>query len=66
MCVLCRFGYTFGMRRIAATLTVVGALILSVGSTFSDDPSEANELFAEAVKLVNSVEMAEGPNVLSG
>ena len=48
------------MRRIAATLTVVEALIFSVGSTLADDTSEANELFVEAVKLVKSVENAEG------
>ena len=54
------------MRRIAATVAVVGALIFSVGSTLADDTSEANELFVEAVKLVNSAEKAEGPNVLSG
>ena len=29
MCVLCRLGYTFGMRRIAATLAVVVALLFS-------------------------------------
>ena len=66
MSILRRSCYACGMRLILATLAVVGALILSVGSTFANDPSEANELFVEAVKLVNSVETAEGPNVLSG
>ena len=53
------------MRRVVATLAVV-ALLFSAGATLADDTSEANELFVEAVKLVNSAEKAEGPNVLSG
>ena len=43
------------MRRIAATLAVVGALLFSAGSAladFDDDTASANELFVEAVKLV--------------
>ena len=47
------------MRRILATLAVVGALLFSAGSTWADDNSEANELFVEAVKLVKSAEIAE-------
>jgi len=52
------------MRNLAATLAVVGALLFSVGSSladFDDDTASANELFVEAVKLVKSVENAEGP-----
>ena len=52
------------MRRIAATLAVVTALLFSAGSAwadFDDDTARANELFVEAVKLVKSVENAEGP-----
>ena len=37
------------MRRIAATLTVVGALLFSAGATLADDTGEANKLFLEAV-----------------
>ena len=51
------------MRRILATLAVVGALLFSAGSAwadFDDDTASANELFVEAVKLVKSVENAEG------
>ena len=48
------------MRRIAATLAVV-ALLFSAGSALADDTSEANELFVEAVKLVNSAENVEDP-----
>ena len=44
------------MRRIAATLTVVGALLFSAGATLADDTGEANKLFVEAVKLVKSAE----------
>ena len=47
------------MHRIAATLAVV-ALLFSGGATLAHDTSEANELFAEAVKLVNSAENVEG------
>ena len=47
------------MRRIAATLAVV-ALLLSGGATLAHDTSEANELFVEAVKPVNSAENVEG------
>ena len=36
MCVLFRFGYTRGMRRILATLAVVGALLFSAGSAWAD------------------------------
>ena len=52
------------MRKLAATLAVVGALLFSAGSAladFDDDTASANELFVEAVKLVKSVENAEGP-----
>ena len=42
------------MRRILATLVVV-ALLFSAGATLADDTSEANELFVEAVKLVNTI-----------
>ena len=51
------------MRRIAATLAVVGALLFSAGSAladFDDDTASANELFVEAVKLVKSVENVKG------
>ena len=51
------------MGRIIATLAVVGALLFSAGSTladFDDDTASANELFVEAVKLVNSSENVEG------
>ena len=51
MCLPCRFGYIYDMRRVAATLAVV-ALLFSAGATLADDTSEANELFVEAVKLV--------------
>ena len=44
------------MRRIAATLAVVVALLFGAGATLADDTSEANELFVEAVKLVKSAE----------
>jgi len=44
------------MRRIAPTLAVVVALLFGAGETLADDTSEANELFVEAVKLVNSAE----------
>ena len=38
------------MRRIAATLTVVGALLFSAGATLADDTGEGlNKLFLEAV-----------------
>ena len=50
------------MGRIIATLAVVGALLFSAGSTladFDDDTASANELFVEAVKLVNSSENVE-------
>jgi len=49
VCILFRFGYTLGMRRIAATLAVVVALLLGAGATLADDTSEANKLFVEAV-----------------
>ena len=52
------------MRKLAATLAVVGALLFSAGSAladFDDDTASANELFVEAVKLMKSVENAEGP-----
>jgi hypothetical protein len=48
------------MRRIAATLAVV-ALLFSAGATLADDTDEANELFVEAVKLLNSAENIEDP-----
>jgi len=48
------------MRRIVATLAVI-ALLFSVGSAWADDNSEANKLFVEAVKLVNSAENIEDP-----
>jgi hypothetical protein len=46
------------MRRILATLAVVGALLFSAGSAWADfdDDSGANKLFVEAVKLVKSAE----------
>ena len=47
------------MRRIVATLAVVGALLFSAGSAwadFDDDTGSANKLFVEAVKLVKSAE----------
>ena len=44
------------MRRIAATLAVVGALLFSAGATLADDTGESNKLFVEAVKLVKSAE----------
>mgnify|MGYP001118935383 CR=1 FL=1 len=37
MCVLFRFGYTFGMRCIAATLAVVAALLFSAAGPASAD-----------------------------
>jgi len=43
------------MGRIVAILAVI-ALLFSVGSAWADDNSEANKLFVEAVKLVNSAE----------
>ena len=49
MCVLFWFGYTRGMRRILATLAVVGALLFSAGSAWADDKPEANKLFVDAV-----------------
>jgi signal peptidase I len=48
------------MRRILATLAVV-ALLFGAGATLANDTSEANKLFVEAVKLVNSVESVENP-----
>ena len=36
MCVLFWFGYTFGMRLLAATLAVVVALMFSAGSAWAD------------------------------
>ena len=36
ICILCRFGYTRGMRLLAATFTVVGALLFSAGSAWAD------------------------------
>jgi hypothetical protein len=35
MCVLCQFGYTYGMRLLAATLAVV-ALLFSAGPEWAD------------------------------
>ena len=52
------------MRRIAATLAVVVSLLFSAGSAwadYNDDTGSANKLFVETVKLMKSVENAEGP-----
>ena len=46
------------MRRILATLTV-NALLLSAGSAWADDNSEANKLFVEAMQLSLSAEDEE-------
>ena len=37
MCLPCRFGYTYVMRRIAATLAVVAALLFSAAGSASAD-----------------------------
>mgnify|MGYP001462898754 CR=1 FL=1 len=47
------------MGRIVAILAVI-ALLLSAGATLAHDTSEANELFVEAVKLMESVKNVEG------
>ena len=47
------------MRRLLATLAIVGALLFSGGATLADDTSKANKLFVEAVKLVNLAENVE-------
>ena len=44
------------MRRIAATLAVVVALLFVAGLAWADDKSEANKLFVDAVGLIMSVE----------
>ncbi len=49
MCVLCRFGYTRGMRRIAATLAVV-ALMFSAGCIPEND-TETVKHFREDAEL---------------
>ena len=47
MCVLFRFGYTRGMRRIAATLAVVGTLLFSAGSAWADWEDDWSNAWAE-------------------
>jgi hypothetical protein len=42
------------MKKLAATLAVV-ALLFGAGDTLAGDTNEANELFVEAVKLVNTI-----------
>ena len=37
MCVLFRFGYTHGMRRIAATLAVLALLFSALGLTNAEE-----------------------------
>ena len=47
------------MRRIAAALAVVVALLFSSGSAMVDDKSEANKLFIKAIQFSLSAENKE-------
>ena len=40
------------MRRIVATLAVVGALLFSAGATLADDTDEANKLFVDGSRAL--------------
>ncbi len=50
------------MRRILATLAVVGALLFSAGSAWADsddDTASASKLFVEAAKLIKAAEQGD-------
>ena len=65
MCVLCRSGYTCGMRRQAATLAVVGALLLSAGFAWaaSGDDKDASARIDEGVRFRKYISKAEKGDV---